>query len=201
MIRKLINPFNYIAGFKSLIIGLLVIIFTSVIGYYSNTHFPDIISVKACPDFPILYFIVQGLLNWLVVSSLFYFAALVFSKSSVRAIDIYGTQALSRIPYLFVAFIGFFKTVEKFSNQILWTLMQQGESVDITVVEIIFAIIIMVVTLLLTIWLITLMFNAFKVSANIKGTRLILIFIVVLIVSIILTLALTNMLIQKIQIL
>ena len=46
MIKKLLNPFIHIAGIKSLIFGILILLLTSIIGYFSNMHFPDIISIK-----------------------------------------------------------------------------------------------------------------------------------------------------------
>ena len=59
MIKKLINPFQYLAGLKSLILGIAIILVTSIVGYFSNTQFPDIISVKTCPDSSISYYITR----------------------------------------------------------------------------------------------------------------------------------------------
>jgi hypothetical protein len=194
---KLLNPFTRIAGTKSLVYGLLIILSTSLIGHYSHTHFPDILSVKLSPDFPVWYFILQGLSNWLVISSLLYLAAKLFSKSSVRLIDIFGTQALARTPYLLAALMGFSNTVEKLGKHLLWTLLQQGEPITISQFEIALAILLMGVTLLLTVWLITLMFNAFKVSSNLKGPKLVLSFIVILISSMPISAYLTQLIITK----
>lgn len=199
MIKKLINPFLYIAGIKSLILGLIVILTTSIIGFFSNIHFPDIISVKTSPDFPVLYFIIQNLLNWFVVSTLLYIASIIFSKSSIRFIDIYGTQALARFPYFIASFIGFSKSLNAFNKYLLWTLLKQGEPIEISNLEIISAVLLMVFIVLLTIWLVTLMFNAFKVSANLKRSKLILNFIVVLIISLIISGNLTKKLILIFQ--
>ncbi len=187
MIKKLINPFQYIAGIKSLILGMIIIVTTAVIGYLSKTHFPDIISVKMCYDFSITYFIVQGFVNWFVVSTLFYLAAIIFSKSSVRPIDVYGTQALARSPYLIAACIGFSNAMNDFGKYILWTLLQQGDPIEISNTSIAIAILLLVVTILLTIWMITLMFNAFKISANLKGGKLVFSFILVIVLSAVLT--------------
>jgi len=196
MMTKLINPFHYIAGAKSLVWGLLIILVTSVIGYYSHTHFPDVISVKTCPELPVFYFILQGLLNWFVPATLFYGVALLFSTSAVRAIDIYGTQAFARAPYLVASLMGFFGVLEKFGKHIMWSLLHYGEPVEISLLEMAGAIGIMVLTLLLTIWMITLMLHAFKVSANLKGGKLALIFIGVLIASMVITALLIGVLIK-----
>ncbi len=199
MIEKLINPFKYIAGTKSLILGVLIIIITSIIGNYSHTHFPDTISIKISPDLSFRYFLVQNLLNWFIVSSLFYITSLIISKSSIRIVDIFGTQALARFPYLFASIIGFSDSIEAFGEYLLWTLLKQGNPIEISTFEIISAILLMVFSLLLTIWLITLMFNAFKVSANIKGSKLILTFISILIISLVVSSYATKILILKFQ--
>ena len=196
MIKKLINPFHYIAGFKSLILGVIIILSTSIIGYLSNTHFPDVISIKTSPHFPAYYFIIQGLLNWIIASAIFYMASLLFSKSSVRIIDIFGTQALARAPYLLASFVGFSDSINAFGKYLLWTLMHQGEPVEISSINIMIAILFMFFTLLLTIWMITLMLNALKVSANLKGSRLAIIFIVGLIISMVISVYLNTTLIK-----
>ena len=199
MIRKLINPFRHIAGIKSIILGIIIIFATSIVGYYSHTHFPDTISIKTSPEFSFWYFVIQNYSNWFVVATLFYTASIIFSKSSVRLVDVYGTQALARFPYFIASFVGFSETLSAFSKYLLWTLMKQGEPIEISAIQIITAILIMVFSIMLTIWLITLMFNAFKISANIKGIKLILIFIIVLIISLLLSGFLTKMLILKFQ--
>lgn len=196
MIKKLLNPFKYIAGGYALFIGVVVILITSFIGYLSNTHFPDVISVKASFEYPLSYYIIQNLANWIVISIILYLVSILFSTSKVRVIDIFGTQALSRAPYLLAAFIGFSGSLEKFGKYILWKLLEIGEPVNISTTSIVFAIIFMIVTLVLTIWLIILMFNAFRVASNIKGAKSVILFIIALLLSIFISAFTTNQLIQ-----
>lgn len=195
--KKIINPFLYIAGAKALLFGLLIILATAGISYYSHIHFPDVISVKTCSGLPFYFLVIQGGLNWLVPSLLFYLAALIFSGSSVRAIDVLGTQALARAPYLLAAMTGFGGLIEKFGRFIMNELAQVGEAVDISNAEMAAAITLILITLLLTVWMVTLMVNAYKVSANIKDGKLAVIFVVVMIISIVATIWLNNYLIQK----
>lgn len=89
MIKKLLNPFDYIAGGKSLLLGIAVIIATSFAGYLTNTHFPDIISVKTGLEVKLHFVFAQNGINWLSLSLLLHIASLIFSRSSVRAADIY----------------------------------------------------------------------------------------------------------------
>ncbi|MCE5346191.1 MAG: hypothetical protein LLG13_07895 [Bacteroidales bacterium] len=194
---KIINPFKYVAGVTSFITGIIIISATAITGYFSKTHFPDIISVKTCPGFSIWYFFLQGFSNWIVLSLILYLIAVIFSKSSVRAVDIFGTQAVARFPYLIASFIGFSDSINKFGQYILWTYMQNGAPVDLSAPDVVIAIILMVLTLALTIWLVILMFNAFRVSANIKGSKSIVLFIVAFISSIVITHYISNFLIFK----
>jgi len=196
MIKKLLNPFVYIAGGYSLLIGLLIIFCTSVIGFYSNIHFPDILSVKTGPDYPILYYILQSIANWLVISAILYLFAVVFSKSKIRSIDIFGTQALARFPYLIAALTGFSNTMDKFGRYILWQLLEQGEPVVMSAGAITLAIVLIVFTLFLTIWMVALMFNAYKIASNLKRGKLIITFITSLILAIVLSAFINSKLIQ-----
>lgn len=190
------NPFRYIAGGYSLIIGILILLLSSLISFYSNTHFPDLISVKIAGGFPLLYLIIQSFLNWIVVSIIFYLMAIIASKSKVRIVDVFGTQALARFPYLIVSLIGFSSTIDLFGKYILWNLMKIGEPIDLSISVIVIAILLMIFTLFLTVWMIILMFNAFKVSANLKGAKLILLFISGIILSTFLTGIASHQLIQ-----
>ncbi|MCH7409483.1 hypothetical protein MM239_08760 [Belliella sp. DSM 111904] len=183
MFKKLTNPFTYIAGKKSLLIGLLVIFATSIVAFYSNTYFPDIISVKMGVDLSLISGVTQNFLNWIVVSLLFYLAAISLSKSKIRIVDIFGTQALARIPYFFVSLISFSEVIDLYGKYLLWVYMKHGEPIEITMVQKSIAVFFLFVSLLLTIWLVTLMFNAYKVAANLKGARLIASFIVIMIIS------------------
>ncbi len=178
MIKKLINPFRYIAGYKSLTIGLLIIICTSLVSVFSHKHFPDIISVKTGPDYSFWYLLIENISTWIIFSTFLYVLAISFSKSAVRIVDIFGTQAFARLPYLLVSFVGFSGSLKLFNQHILWTVLQRGEPVDLTILDTTIAVLLLVFTLSMTVWVIVLMFNAFKVSSNIKGGRLILLFVI-----------------------
>ncbi len=193
--KKFINPFHYIAGGKSLVIGIIFILLTSVIGYFSHTHFPDPVSVNISAEMPIMYYIIQNLANWLVFSTLIYLLTLT-STQSVRIVDVFGTQALARSPYLLAAFPGFAGSIDKFGKHLLHEYLGQGQSISVTTIEITQAIILIIVTLVLTIWLITWMYNAFRVSSNIKPPRSGVLFFVAIVVSIVFNQLITRQLIE-----
>jgi cytochrome c oxidase assembly factor CtaG len=71
-----------------------------------------------------------------------------------------------------------------------------GDPIEISTIEISLAIATILFTIFLTIWMIALMYNAFKVSTNMKGSKSVIIFIVGLVVSIVITTLITSQLIQ-----
>lgn len=184
----LFNPFRHLAGGRSLLLGILILLATAVVGFFSHTHFPDLISVKIGAHFPLGYFILQGLINWLVFSIVLYLLALVFSSSSVRIVDVFGTQAMARLPYFIVAFFSFPGSLDRFTKYMLWSTMHQGTEVALSTLDMVVAITFMVMSLLLTIWMVVLMVNAYRVSANLKGTKLVVTFLIAFVASMVATL-------------
>jgi hypothetical protein len=192
MLKMLINPFRYIAGVRSLLIGLAIILATALLGHLSETNFPDVMSVKIGYTSTFLESLTNNLCDWIAISAILYVASLIFSKSRVRIVDILGTQALARAPYLIASCMGFFEASEKFGKYLLWENLKIGKPVTISAFEITLAIAVVVALLMLTIWLVVLMYNAFKESSNIKGNKSILIYTVSLLVAIVLSMLLSK---------
>ena len=184
----LFNPFKFIAGAKSLLIGGLILLLTATIAFYSNTHFPDLISIKGPAMLPFWLILSELLFNCLVFAGVLYLFALFLSSSSIRFIDVLGTQTLARAPYLLAAICGFFYTsVDKFGRHLMYTQLNQGTAVDLSTGDITIAVFIMIFSLLVTIWMVALMFNAFKVATNLKGQRAVFSFVVAFIISMVIT--------------
>lgn len=187
MINFLLNPFKKIAGGHSLLLGIIVMILTTLIAWFSNIHFPDIISLKTSNGLPLTYLLIQTFSNWLVISVLLYVYALIASPSAIRAIDIFGTQALARFPYLPGALIGFSGALEKFSQFIMAKAIQSELLVTISPLDMGLAVILIIFSMLMLVWLIALMYNAFSISANLKGAKAVFGFIIILMLSIAIT--------------
>lgn len=184
MNNRLFNPFDRIAGTKSLVIGLVAMILTIVAAKINGVYFPDTISIQASEGITLKSLAIQIPANWLIFSTILYIAALLFSKSHVRAIDIYGTQAVARIPHLGAALICFSDATIEMGKFVINKYLEQGDAlVMISPGKMALAIFQVVVITLIAIWVIVLSVNAYKVSANIKGGKLAAIYIVSLIIS------------------
>lgn len=167
MNKWLFNPFIYIAGARALGIGLAAMLLTAVAGYYSNTHFDGVIDVHTGnTPAPLFVYLLEQLIIWASAVGVFYAASLLFSRSATRFIDIAGTMALARWVALFAAIAGFGIHVPKHMNTVA----------DITNAITGSVIALSVLIIIITIWMVALMYNAFTVSANIKGSKAIVVF-------------------------
>jgi len=98
---------------------------------------------------------------------------LIVSKN-FRFIDILGTMTLAKAPFLLLAIFGYFTTAPDM-NAIMkdpYVILQSTSFV-----------IMMILTLPVMVWSITLMFNALKISCDLKGSTLTVAFIIGLFVS------------------
>ena len=170
MKKLLINPFERIAGWKALAIGLFFISLTAILGNMNNLLFDRITYLTIRPHTLGMAFYAQGI-NWIIVSLVMLIAGKIFSKSKIRIIDIAGTMALSRAPLLLIVLAGF---LPFFSNIIS------------DLYKLIFFSLLCVIPSI--IWTVALMYRAYSVSCNLKETRGVLSFVGALITAEILSL-------------
>ncbi len=177
------NPFKYIAGGQALLYGLIAVFLASLIGNYSGIHFPGVIDAKVGWEGSFAGHLGMALIAWLSMTVVTYPMARVLSSTKVRLIDIAGTQALARTPSVFLALLGFFGVVRKVTDAILIRSMEQLEHImeiqiepitdpgPVATWEYILAALILLITILLIIWMVVLMYHAYRVSSNLKGSR------------------------------
>ena len=169
------NPFEKVAGWKAFGIGILLLAMTTIVGYWGNMVFYGL-QAKVVPTVTwSMVFSLQGL-GLAVLVVVMYLTALVFAKH-VRFQDILGTVTLAKYPLFLMALsrLAFGKTVVSDVNQLInseFSFLLFGP----LIVFGLFA-------LLLLIWEIALLYNAFKVSTNLKGVKCGVLFSAILVVS------------------
>lgn len=149
------NPFKYIAGSKALLWGLAIMLVTAFIARYSNARFDGAIDMHVVPGGTWALHLLEPLIDWGCVAATFFLAARIASRSRVRLIDIAGTTALSRAPLILAALAAF---------------LQRGEVKSVEDLTATFWVVALI-SLGAAIWMIILLYNAFTVSANLKGTK------------------------------
>jgi hypothetical protein len=177
----LFNPFSFVAGYQALFLGLGIMLISALFGFLGNTHFDGVLDVHKGLKAPLWFFLAESVIDWMSIAMPLFFFGLVASTSSLRMIDVFGTQALARWPYLITSIVMLPKATERFGIYLLSRFTSTAASVTIDYIDMLIFIFAVLVTIIMTVWTVALMYKAYVVSCNIKGARAIVTFIVSLI--------------------
>lgn len=175
MKQILFNPFRTIAGAKALLIGWIIMLITACIAMYSQCHFDGAIDVHIGRNTTAIAYFLEPLVNWSVLTVIFYFTGLLLSTSHIRWIDFAGTVALARYPYLLAAFIAFAMPTLDPESLINFRDIDTSTLASLMITSILI--------LLVSIWMIGLLYRAFTISGNLRGRQAVWGFIIALILS------------------
>jgi hypothetical protein len=177
-IEWLFNPFRFIAGFKALLLGLAIILISSFIGSLSSMHFDGVLDFHIGLKAPLWFFLVEGLIDWICLAVPLLFFGLIVSRSSFRMIDVLGTQALARWPYLIAALAMLPDANRRVLEYIMSKVTQTAPAATINSADVFIFGFAMILVILTAIWMVALMYRAYTVSCNIKGASVVVTFIV-----------------------
>ncbi len=183
--RWLFNPFYYIAGGKALMIGIAVMLITGLLANFGGSRFNGLIDFHfGLPAPPLWINVAEILISWLIFSCLLLISGKIVSKSRVRSVDVFGTQALARTPYLLASLVAFIPAANRFAQK----LASDPTAILRFSPDMVLFILILIFTILMTVWMIVLMYRAFSISCNVVGKAAIPVFIAALIIGEILSL-------------
>ena len=180
MTNYLINPYSRIAGFKSLFIGFIGLLLLSFTSFKTGTHFYGLSNIDFAEDSKFVFYALEHLISWCAFAVLAFLFGLSLSTSSVRAIDFLGTSLLAKTPLLILPIVSYIPVFKSFVFQSFEMYFIVG------------------IYLLSLAWTITLLFNGYKISSNLKHNRLIVSFVIGLVFSEIITRVSIHLLILKI---
>lgn len=171
----LFNPFHYVAGGVSLAIGLPVVLLAGLNGSLSRSHFDGVLDFHTGYAAPLWCYPAETLVDWLVMSVLLLGAGWILSKSRIRMIDVFGTQALARTPTLVTALAAM---MPGYQRQVARLALF---GVDVQSPDFAAFVAVSVVTIAMIVWMVLLMYRAFSVSCNVRGAKAIIWFVAMLI--------------------
>ncbi len=163
--KVLYNPFNQVAGFLSLILGLFGLSVVTWLAFITGTHFNGLTHIAFARDSEYWVFLTESLSNWFFIAAFMHLSGLILSKSRIRAIDVWGTTLLSRLPLVITPMIRTLPVFQSFLIQSWQRYFLHG------------------VYLTSLIWFLILLFHAFKISCNLKNDKLVASFIISMVLA------------------
>ena len=179
----LFNPFHYLAGGQALVAGIALILVASLIGSLSNTHFDGVLDLHTGAQAPLWLFASEGLLDWIAMCVLLLIGGKLISRSRVRALDVFGTQALARAPAFISALLALLPGYRRYAAHLAAQIARAPSDIPTGPADPVVFGIVSIVVLLMVVWMVALMYRAFAVSCNVSGGRAIGVFIAALIVA------------------
>src|SRR5271165_4885569 len=119
----LFNPSVYIAGAQALGLGIAAMLLAGLIGAGGNTHFDGVLDTHTGAAAPLWAFLLEGFIDWLCLGIVLLVLGKIISRTSFRAIDLLGTQALARWPTFIISLIVLPKAFTRFANELLAQIM------------------------------------------------------------------------------
>lgn len=183
----LFNPFQRVAGKEALSAGLTVIVVSAVLGWQTRTHFDGVLDVHTGSAAPLWFFVVEGLLNWAALSAILLLLGKAVSKTDFRAVDLFGTQALARAPFLVPALLALVPSYQSGAKAMTAALKEGGNLQGIPPGDIMVVAAFGLLMVVFIIFSVALMYRAFAVSCNLRGVKAVAAFIGGLILAEVLT--------------
>lgn len=168
-VSLVLNPFERIAGLPALVWGLCGMVVSIFLSYFSGWHYHGLLHFGPAPNPALWCFAVEHIVVWLVPALLFYVGGLLLSRSKIRPVDVLGTVAFAQLPLIIMNLFEFLPPMQNLAKIDPATippaeLMQQPGfmlSMWLSLVAFIFLL-----------WTLVWMFNALRVSCNLKGYKL-----------------------------
>lgn len=169
------NPFYRVAGYTSLVWGVVGIMVSTVIAFVGGVHFHGLLHYGGAPNGAWWCFVVEHLVVWLVPAVVIYVVSLFVSRSHVRPVDVLGTVAFAQLPFVLLSLFMALPPMRKVAT------IQSAQAVDALLTDTTWLLMLVwigAVSLLLSIWVLYWLFRATSVACNLKGRNLWIVFII-----------------------
>lgn len=184
IVQYLKNPFEFIAGFKALGLGTAFLILSIVLGVIFNARFDGVLNLHFVGQVSFMNVVVDQLINFASVATMFYLVARIAGASGIRFIDVAGTQLLAMAPYSILPLLNYNNLLYSTSKVLMDQFTGRETGGDLNIGWLTISGIIMLMAL---IWMISLMYKAYKICSNFKSTRLVVSFVAALLLAVILS--------------
>ena len=167
-VKLIVNPFIRIAGGQALIWGFLGLIVSTLLCWISGYHYHGLLHFGPAPNPAWWCYLAEHLIVWLIPALLFYLGGLFLSHSRIRVIDVLGTVLFAQLPLLGMNLISLLPAMRMMSQMNMNMSPEELLAQPYFVLAMILTLLGLPFLILTLIW----MFNALKVSCNLKQWKL-----------------------------
>ena len=167
-VKLIVNPFIRIAGGQALIWGFLGLIVSTLLCWISGYHYHGLLHFGPAPNPAWWCYLAEHLIVCLIPALLFYLGGLFLSHSRIRVIDGLGTVLFAQLPLLGMNLISLLPAMRMMSQMHMNLSPEEMLAQPYFILAMILTLLGLPFLILTLIW----MFNALKVSCNLKQWKL-----------------------------
>ncbi len=177
------DPFGILSLKQSLYYGIAIIFISGLLNSISNTHFDGILDIHTGKPAPLLIFILEGFINLIVVSVVFFTLIKISLTTHVSFFEIFSQQSFARWPFILISFLSLSQFYQDIIRLIYQKYIELDKSVIISSNDFNLFLIILLIMMIISIWSLILMYNSFRRACDKGGIKVILLFITGIIIS------------------
>ncbi len=199
----LFKPFERVAGGRALAVGLIVLMLTAVLAWQAGLHTDGVIDLHFGPSVGLWVLVLQGLINWLLLSAALLGVGKWLSNGRFRLLDLFATQAMARWPLLigvvWLSIPGVGAAIESRTASLMAQIPEQPGQVIAPMEYMLDAMWLLLMSLPVMaaiVWMIWLMFHGYALVTNLRGMRAFFSFVGALVAAEIISKVLIHLLLQ-----
>ena len=167
----LFRPFRYVAGARSLALGLVAILAAGFIGGLSRTYFDGVLDMHTGLVVPRGLLLGAGFIDWLSLSVVLWLMGKLVSRTAFRTVDLFGTQALARWPTIVAALAALAPPFQRLVAGLAAQLpgAAPGAGLSFPVGDLVLGGLAGLVMVVCLIWMVYLMYQSYAICCNVRG--------------------------------
>ncbi|HLP56399.1 MAG TPA: hypothetical protein VK151_15285 [Fluviicola sp.] len=175
----LLKPFERYSEKQLLLIGFLAFAVGIVLAKLFNTHFDGVLDTHFSDNVSWAQSAFNNSVNVIVLTLMLFLAGKIINRKT-RLVDLLAAVLIARIPFYPLVFCNIGNKAFSSGDQILKSMQYQT---SIPASTIVLLVVIVVITLALLVWSISLLYNGYKVAVNGKGAKAVVLFIVAVFIA------------------
>lgn len=172
------NPFKLIAGWSAVVSGGIMLLLMMVLLSFTPLSFDGVVDVHITGIKPIINHAGMMCINLLSMILFLLISGIILSGNAFRIIDVVGTQMLAKAPFLLVVLTGFI--IEPQTGEVM---MEAAGRADVSELFTGKIILLIIISVLATIWSVSLMYKSYSICFHLSGTKSVVSFIICFILA------------------
>ncbi|HBF18861.1 MAG TPA: hypothetical protein DDW81_02125 [Cryomorphaceae bacterium] len=188
-LKYVLNPFEYIAGLRALLIGLTGMALSIALGVIFDARFDGVLNLHFTEDSTFYQVVTDQCINYLSLCGVFYLLLSGLGARQTRFIDLAGTLLLAMAPVSILPIFNYNGILYQSSVQMIGQLQTPGSGKDVPAIVFVAGFCMLAVIA----WTVALFYQSYKICSNFKGPKLIISFSAGLLLAIVISKYLINL--------